>query len=108
MTINVDYTATDKTKTTNLQRGIDVGNAISTETQRLINSITCDGKHVQFKRRPTITTFYNNDDAKMLTYDSGADGHYLSKKHRNKLGPPILRVSAKRVGVANGGACNGK
>ena len=44
----------------------------------------------------------------MLTYDSGADGHYLSKKYRKKSGLPILRVSAKKVGVENGGACNGR
>ena len=44
----------------------------------------------------------------MLTYDSGADGHYLSKEDRKKLGLPILRLSAKKAGVENGGACNGK
>ena len=43
----------------------------------------------------------------MLTYNSGADGHYLSKEDRKKLGIPIFHVSAKKVGVANGGACNG-
>ena len=41
-------------------------------------------------------------------YDSGADGHYLGEKDRKKLGLPILHVSAKKVGVANGGACNSK
>ena len=44
----------------------------------------------------------------MLTYDSGADGHYLSEKDRKKLGLTILRVFSKKVGVANGGECNGK
>ena len=44
----------------------------------------------------------------MVTYDSGADGHYLRKKDRTKLGLPILRISDKKVGVDNGGACNGK
>ena len=44
----------------------------------------------------------------MLTYDSGADVHYLRKKDRKQLGLPILCVSAKKVGVANDGACNGK
>ena len=32
----------------------------------------------------------------MLTYNSGADGHYLSKEDRKKLGIPIFHVSAKR------------
>ena len=44
----------------------------------------------------------------MATYNSGADQHYLSKKDRIKVGLPILRVSAKTVGVANGGTCSGK
>ena len=44
----------------------------------------------------------------MLTYDSGVDGHYLREKDRKKLGLPILRVSAKKFGVANDGTCNGK
>ena len=44
----------------------------------------------------------------MLTYDSGADRHYLIKKDIKKVGLPILRVSDKKVGVENGGAYNGK
>ena len=44
----------------------------------------------------------------MLMYDYGADGHYLRKKYREKLGLPILRVSAKKLGIANGNACNSK
>ena len=42
------------------------------------------------------------------TYDSGADGHYVSERDRAKLGLPILRKSHKRVGVANGGISTGK
>ena len=44
----------------------------------------------------------------MLTYDLGADMHYLSEKDRTKLGLPILIISDKKVVVSNGGACNGK
>ena len=44
----------------------------------------------------------------MVTYDSGADVHYLRKKDRTKLGLPILIISDKKVGVDNRGACNGK
>ena len=103
VTIDAAHTATDRTKTIILQRGRNVGHAIS-----LLHSITRDSKHVQFRCKPTIVTFYDEDDATMLTYDSGADRHYLSEKYRKKLGLPILRVSAKKVGVKNGGACNGK
>ena len=44
----------------------------------------------------------------MLIDNSGADGHYLSKKDRKKLGLSILNFYAKKVGVANSGTCNGK
>ena len=43
-----------------------------------------------------------------MTYDSGADEHYVNKKDRTKLGLPILRRSRKRVGVANSGISTGK
>ena len=44
----------------------------------------------------------------MITYDSGADGHYLSETDRATIGLPILRKSSKRVGVANGGTSQAK
>ena len=39
----------------------------------------------------------------MITFDSGADGHYLSETNRITVGLPILWPSNKQVGVANGG-----
>ena len=42
-----------------------------------------------------------------MTYDSGADGHYLSEKDRKKLGLTILRISDKKLGLANGDVFNG-
>ena len=44
----------------------------------------------------------------MMTYDSGADGHYCSESDRKKAGLHIVRCSTKRVGVANGGMSTGK
>jgi len=43
----------------------------------------------------------------MLTYDSGANGHYISKSDRKEAGLPVLRPSTKRVIVANGEKCKG-
>ena len=43
----------------------------------------------------------------MVTYDLVAAGHYLREKYRTKLGLPIVITSDKKLGVANGGACNG-
>ena len=108
VTIDAAHVATDQTKTTILQRVINVGHAISTETGHLLHNITSDSKYVQFKRKHAIATFYDNYNATMLTYDSGSDRHYLIKKDIKKVGLPILRVSDKKVGVENGGAYNGK
>ena len=44
----------------------------------------------------------------MITYDSGADNHYMSEAYRIKLKLPILRPSHKRVAVSNGGRREGK
>jgi hypothetical protein len=44
----------------------------------------------------------------MLTYDSGADGHYISEHDQHKVGLPILRPSTRQVGVANGDTSNTK
>ncbi len=44
----------------------------------------------------------------MLTYKSGADGHYISEHDQHKAGPPILRPSTWQVGVANRGTSNAK
>jgi len=43
----------------------------------------------------------------MVTYDSGADGHYISEQGRAQAKLPILPKSTKRVGVANGGISRG-
>jgi hypothetical protein len=44
----------------------------------------------------------------MLTYNSGANGHYISEHDQHKAGLLILRPSTRRVGVANGGISNAK
>ncbi len=41
-------------------------------------------------------------------YDSGANGHYISKKDCHKARLPIIRKSTRRVGVANGGVSQAK
>ena len=44
----------------------------------------------------------------MVTYDSGADGHYISERDRATARLPILRQSTRLVGVADGNTCRGK
>ena len=103
-----DKTKTDKTKITLLQRRRNMGQSFSTAARHLLHSIKRDSKHMQFNRKPTISTFYDEDEATMCTYNSGADGHKFSEKYRKKLVLPILHVSDKKMGVKNGGACNVK
>eukprot|EP00804_Cyclotella_cryptica_P016689 CCRYP_001998-RA/>CCRYP_001998-RA protein AED:0.45 eAED:0.45 QI:0/-1/0/1/-1/1/1/0/132 len=44
----------------------------------------------------------------MLSYDSGADGHYRSKADCRSVGLPIIQPSTNHVGVASGGTSIGK
>ena len=46
------------------------------------------------------------DDIPSVTYDSGADGHYLNEADRRAAKLPILRPSSKQVAVANGQISN--
>ena len=55
-----------------------------------------------------MATFHATNEATMMTYDSGADGRYVSEKDRKQAGLPIIRRSTKRFGVANGGTSTGK
>ena len=56
-----------------------------------------------------VCTFHEAQQAQAITvtYDSGADGHYISEKDRARAHLPILRRSNRYVGVANGDTCRG-
>ena len=65
-------------------------------------------KEVRFASTVQVATFQNDDNPVVVTYNSGANGNYLSEKDRLKAGLTILRRSTRRVGVANNGTSNGK
>jgi hypothetical protein len=65
-------------------------------------------KHVSFATHNRVHQYSSNEQPIMITYDSGADGHYISEKDRCKAGLPILRTSTRKVGVANGGTSKAK
>ena len=94
-------------KVTLLQREKSMGWALSTSLRRTSNNILAR-KGVRFAKTVQVATFQNDDNPVMVTYNSGADGNYLSEKDRLKAGMPILRRSTQRVGVANNGTSNGK
>jgi len=70
-----------------VQRGRNAAYSLGSAFNRTIKQIN-KHKHVSFAIHPV-----------MVTYDSGADGHYLSEKDRRKAGLPILQPSTRKVGV---------
>ena len=77
VTINEAQTYTHQSKPT-IHQINNIGNAFSTAIPHRTYSMTRDGNHVQFRNSPTIATYHKYDNTTMLTYNSGADGHYPS------------------------------
>jgi hypothetical protein len=64
-------------------------------------------KHVSFAKQNKVHLFdATSTPSIMLTYNSEANRHYISKQDRHKASLPILRPSTWRVGVANSGTSN--
>jgi hypothetical protein len=61
-----------------------------------------------FAGQAMVAEYIKRGAAILATYNSGTDGHYISKDNQKKLGLSILRISAKKVGTADGNTCNGK
>ena len=96
------------TKPTLIQQGRNAGGSIIFALKRAVCDLTSITKPVQFKRETQTATFCSDDEPIVVTYDSGANGNYISEEDRAKAGLPILRASTKRVGVANNGESTGK
>jgi hypothetical protein len=108
VTIDAAHAATTRTTTSLLQKGRNAGQTISTVMRRFVRSFNRNKQQVRFQKEASVASFNDADEPTMMTYDSGADKHYLSEADRARVGLPILRISSKTVGVANGGKCNGK
>jgi hypothetical protein len=74
--------------------------SVGSAFNRTLKSIN-KAKHVQFKLTNSISII-KDPNVVMITYDSGADGTYISERDRVKARLPILRQSSKKVRVANG------
>ena len=79
--------------------------SISAIAKRFVNKINGNTKHVRFASKHSVREFTQQSKPTMMTYDSGADGHYISEKDRKAANLPILKKSNKRVSVANGTIC---
>ena len=72
-----------------------------------------EGSHATPNKQKTSDVWRNKNNNVVerantvpFTYNSGADGHYVSKDDRKTACMPILRSSNKKVGVENGDTYN--
>jgi hypothetical protein len=90
------------------QQGKNTLYNIGSRIKRGINRLDTTHKHVHFAATCKVRSFDIDQQPIMVTYDSGADGHYLSERDRKTASLPIPKHSNKRVGVANGGSSKAK
>ena len=77
--------------------------------RRGLRAMSIPKRRVRFGTKTRVATFVQSEAATVfVTYDSGADGDYISEADREKAGWPILRHSTSTVNVANGGHSKGK
>ncbi len=62
-----------------------LGTTISQTFKKISNN-----KHIRFAKHNKVHLFSNTETPIMVTYNLGADGHYISKKDRRKAGLPII------------------
>jgi hypothetical protein len=89
-----------------MQQGRNMVHSIGSAFKRAVKTIN-NTKHVRFSLQHKAHTIKNNNVV-MVTYDSGADGLYISEQDRAKAGLPILCPSSKQVAVANGATSRGE
>jgi hypothetical protein len=63
-----------------------LGMTISQTLKKISNN-----KHVRFAKNNEVHLFDNTETPIMITYDSGANGHYISEKDCRKAGLPIIQ-----------------
>ena len=105
ITIDASHASKHQTKAKPelLQQGNNAGYALATTVHRMVRKFTHNNQKVRFMHKPTVARLHKKEQPIMITYDSGAENHYMSEADRIGLGFPILRPSHKRVAVANGG-----
>jgi len=73
------------------QRGRNAAYSLGSAFNRTIKKIN-KNKHVSFATHNRVHQYSSNEQPVMITYDSGADGNYISEKDCRKAGVPILRT----------------
>ena len=67
-----------------VQHGVNAGYRIGTAFRRAIQRLKTNERRVRFAPLPKVATFSSSENATLVTYDSGADGHYLSEIDRKQ------------------------
>ncbi len=71
------------------QRGRNTPYSLGMAISRTLKKIS-NNKHVRFAKNNEVHFFDNTETPIMIMYDSGANGHYISKKDHRKAGLPII------------------
>ena len=66
------------------QRSKNLAYTLSIHTKQIVQNLINKRAHVRFESKAQICTFRTAHQAIMLTYDSGADGNYMSKDDRKR------------------------
>ena len=108
VTIDAAHQPDTKPTPTLIQRQRNDSYSIGTSLRRGLLKISHDKHHDRFATANSKTKFYSANIGAMITYASGADGHYISEADRKPAGLPILRPPRRNDGVANGGINKGR
>ena len=103
VTIDASHTPAPKPQINFIQRWHNVGYGIGTTLRRAISHLGHENQRAQFATEKKIKQFNSHATAAMITYDSGADGHYLREHNQQKALLSIIQQLTKRVGFVNGG-----
>ncbi len=79
LAINAAHTKRGTTSIVFSQRGCNAAYSLGSAFNRTIKKIN-KNKHVSFATHNRVHKYSSNEQPFMVTYDSGADGHYISKK----------------------------
>jgi hypothetical protein len=79
MAINNAHTKRSTTSIGYAQRSRNATYSLGSAFNRKIKKIN-KNKHVSFAKHNSVHQYINNEQPIMVTYDSGANGHYISEK----------------------------
>jgi hypothetical protein len=88
--IDSSHVRQDKPSIGLAQQGHNLVYSMSSAFNRTIKKLNKTKQHVSFATHNTVQLYKDHEEPLMITYDSGSDDNYLSKKDCVKAGLPIL------------------